>query len=149
MPHRIFYFVSRKKNPLKNGRTNIKLFYDRARNYSIETPSHSADNQAFLDLFSTCSGSQCICFDLFSIFSLKWFSFNPLIFSFLTEKNYWFSVFKLNLHMVKKNISFKTILENYVSRDKTNLPLAKGENLIIQLVCYCLPLYENKQLKDY
>lgn len=49
----------------------------------------------------------------------------------------------------KKYISFKIMLENYVLIDKTNLPLAKGENLIIQLVCYYLPLYENKNLNDH
>lgn len=156
MPHRIFFLSAEKKIHSKTGGQILNCFMIEPgtkvfrRLVTQQTIKHSLIySQHVLQV-----NASVLTFSLFSVWndplSILWSSL------FWLKKNLWFYVFRLNLHMfrlnlhmVKKNISFKIMLENYVLRDKTNLPLAKGENLIIQLVCYYLPLYENKNLNDH
>lgn len=149
MPHKSFHFVSRKKIHSKTGGQILNCFPIEPGTIVLrhlvtqQTIKHSLIySQHVLQV-----NASILTFSLFSVWndplSILWSSFfwlkkKLLVFCISTQSTY-----------SKKNISFKIILENYVLREKTNLPLAKGENLIIQLVCYCLPLYENKHLKDH
>lgn len=149
MPHKSFHFIIRKKIHSKTGGQILNCFMIDPgtivlrRLVTQQTIKHSLIySQHVLQV-----NASILTFSLFSVWndplsilwsSLFWLKKKLLVFCISTQSTYG-----------KKNISFKIILENYVLREKTNLPLAKGENLIIQLVCYCLPLYENKHLKDH
>lgn len=81
-----FSFVSRKKNPLKN-RTNIKLFPTVPGAIVLRHLVTPQKIKHSLIYSQHVLQVQCIRFDSISpFFNQKWSSFNPLIFSFLTEE---------------------------------------------------------------